>query len=312
MSLDSVDVKEYRRLALGSCPDSWGVWFADDPLQTPWTRFLDELASVGYEWLELGPYGYLPTDPEKLRDEIGRRGLRVSGGTVDGFGRLHDKADFPKIAERTLAVAHLTRSQGADNVIFVPTPGYRDDVTGAFREPRELSEDGWKTLVESANELGKMVREETGARLHYHPHVDAYVENQQQIERFLEETNPEYVSLCLDTGHIAFRHGDNVQLIKRFPDRIGYVHIKQMNPEVIAATERDDLPFGQAVKLGASVEAPLGVPAIVPILDALSEVDAEFFCIVEQDMYPCDFDAPRPAAQRTRDYLAGVGLGGSR
>ncbi len=53
---------EQRRLRLGSCPDSWGVWFADDPRQTPWNRFLDELAGVGYEWLELGPYGYLPTD----------------------------------------------------------------------------------------------------------------------------------------------------------------------------------------------------------------------------------------------------------
>jgi hypothetical protein len=31
------------RLLLGSCPDSWGVWYADDPLQTPWSRFLDEL-----------------------------------------------------------------------------------------------------------------------------------------------------------------------------------------------------------------------------------------------------------------------------
>ena len=24
-----------HRLLLGSCPDSWGVWFADDPRQTP-------------------------------------------------------------------------------------------------------------------------------------------------------------------------------------------------------------------------------------------------------------------------------------
>src|SRR5207247_10383187 len=67
------------RLALGSCPDSWGVWFADDPLQTPWQRFLDELADVGYRWLELGPYGYLPTDPGQLTEELDKRGLRVSG-----------------------------------------------------------------------------------------------------------------------------------------------------------------------------------------------------------------------------------------
>jgi inosose dehydratase len=38
------------RLRLGSCPDSWGVWFADDPAQTPWQRFLDELAEAGYRY----------------------------------------------------------------------------------------------------------------------------------------------------------------------------------------------------------------------------------------------------------------------
>ena len=42
------------KLVLGSCPDSWGVWFADDPKQTPWTPFLDELADVGYEPLGAG------------------------------------------------------------------------------------------------------------------------------------------------------------------------------------------------------------------------------------------------------------------
>src|SRR5258705_3716920 len=68
------------RLLLGSCPDSWGVWFANDPLQTPWQRFLDEISQVGYEWLELGPYGYRPTDPNQLSDEIQKRRLKVAGG----------------------------------------------------------------------------------------------------------------------------------------------------------------------------------------------------------------------------------------
>ena len=68
------------RLRLGTAPDSWGVWFADDPRQLPWAQFLDEAARTGYEWIELGPYGYLPTSPGQLRDELGRRGLRLSGG----------------------------------------------------------------------------------------------------------------------------------------------------------------------------------------------------------------------------------------
>ena len=89
-----------RRLRLGSCPDSWGVWFADDPRQTPWDRFLDELAAAGYQWLELGPYGYLPTDPARLRDELGQRGLKVAGGTMHGLSGLHRAEDYPAILTR--------------------------------------------------------------------------------------------------------------------------------------------------------------------------------------------------------------------
>ena len=50
-------------LYLGSAPDSWGIWFPEDEHQVSYTRFLDELAQAGYTWLELGPYGHLPTDP---------------------------------------------------------------------------------------------------------------------------------------------------------------------------------------------------------------------------------------------------------
>ncbi len=58
-------------ILVGSAPDSWGVWFPDDPNQTPYTRFLDEVAASGYQWIELGPFGYLPTDPETARRRTG-------------------------------------------------------------------------------------------------------------------------------------------------------------------------------------------------------------------------------------------------
>src|SRR5437762_7978010 len=58
------------KLRVGVAPDSWGIWFASDPLQTPWQRYLDEVAEAGYEYTELGPYGYLPTDPATLRGEL--------------------------------------------------------------------------------------------------------------------------------------------------------------------------------------------------------------------------------------------------
>jgi inosose dehydratase len=69
------------KVVIGTAPDSWGIWFADDPNQTPADRFLDEVVQAGYEWIEIGAYGYLSTDPAKLRDDLSSRRLKVSGGT---------------------------------------------------------------------------------------------------------------------------------------------------------------------------------------------------------------------------------------
>jgi inosose dehydratase len=299
-----------RRLALGSCPDSWGVWFADDPRQPPWQRFLDELAGVGYEWLELGPYGYLPTDPARLSDELDRRGLTVAGGTMHGESGLHRRGDWPAIEAKTRKVAELTAAVGGRHVVFVPVPGYRDDTTGAYLEPAELTGEEWTTMVRAADELGRIVAGDYGVALQFHPHADSHVETQDQTERFLADTDPRYVNLCLDTGHLAYRGADSVELIRRYPERIGYVHIKQMDPDVVARAEREDLAFGQAVALGASCEPPAGLPDVPSVVAALSELDTEMFVVVEQDMYPVDFEVPAPIAARTRDYLRTVGVGG--
>lgn len=297
------------QLRLGTCPDSWGVWFADDPLQTPWHRFLDEVAAVGYEWLELGPYGYLPTDPARLAGELASRGLKVAGGTMHGHSGLHRPGDLPGILTAARRVAGLTAALGATELVFVPVPGYRDDKTGGWLEAAELDAQQWRTLVSATNQLGKMLAEEYGLRLEFHPHADSHVETQAQTERFLEETDPRYVSLCLDTGHLAYRHADSVAIIRRYPERIGYVHIKQMDPAVVGQADRDGLAFGQAVALGASCEPPAGEPAIEEVARALAGLGRDLFVVVEQDMYPVQFDVPKPIAQRTREYLLGVGIG---
>lgn len=297
------------RLTLGTAPDSWGVWYADDPAQTPWQRCLDEVARAGYQWLELGPYGYFPTDPRRLVDEFAARGVRLAGGTVHGVGGLHDPRLWDAALDKTRKVAALTRALNATDLVFVPVPGYRDDNTGAYVEPAELDADGWRTLVRSSDELGKIIAEEYGVRVHYHEHADSHVETQAQIERFLDDTDPRYTSLCLDTGHVAYRAGDSVALIRRSPDRVGYVHIKQVDADIARVAAAEGIPFGQAVKRGVCVEPPTGVPSIDSVVSALAELKRDLFVVVEQDLYPCAFDVPLPIAERTREYLASMGLG---
>jgi inosose dehydratase len=294
------------RLRLGSCPDSWGVWFPDDPRQTPWQRFLDELAQAGYRWLELGPYGYLPTDPARLRDEVDRRGLAVSGQAV--FGALHDPARWESDLRDARQVADLVTAMGARHMVLLPA-GFRD-LEGSWLGPRELDEPGWRTLVERTSELGRVLADEYGVAAVFHPHADSYVGTQAQIERFLDETDPAAVNLCLDTGHVAYYRGDNLELIRRYPDRIGYLHLKQADPAVVAQVEAEDLWFAEAVRRGAMCEPPKGEPDIEALLEAVDRhLEGERFAIVEQDLYPCDPDEPLPIATRTCTYLRQLGVG---
>jgi inosose dehydratase len=138
------------------------------------------------------------------------------------------------------------------------------------------------------------------------------VDTQDTVERFLEETDSAYVNLCLDTGHISYCGGDNLELIRNYPDRIGYVHLKQVDPKVLEEVEAEDLSVDEAVRRGAFVEPPYGVPELPPVLEALAGLKVDVFAIVEQDMYPCAPDVPLPIAERTLAYLESHGGGESR
>ena len=85
-------------IQIGSAPDSWGVWFPSDPKQTPWQRFLDEIAEAGYEWTELGPYGYLPTDLPTLRAELDPPRAQGVRGVRDGPPRRPGRLARPRTA----------------------------------------------------------------------------------------------------------------------------------------------------------------------------------------------------------------------
>ncbi|MBO0517822.1 sugar phosphate isomerase/epimerase family protein, partial [Streptomyces beijiangensis] len=65
-------------------------------------------------------------------------------------------------------------------------------------------------------------------------HADTHIDTEENVTRFLDATDPAHVSLCLDTGHYAYCGGDSVQLIKTYGERIGYLHLKQVDPAVLA------------------------------------------------------------------------------
>lgn len=291
---------------VGSAPDSWGIWFADDPRQTPWHRYLDEVRAAGYAWTELGPYGYLPTDPDVLRRELDRRGLKVAGTAI--MTNLEDPASWPEVERQLLGAGALLQTLGAEYLVLIDGT-YTNLFTGALIEPRRLDADAWARLVETSNRVGRIARERFGLTTVFHPHAETHVEDEDQIEAFLEQTDPALVSLCFDTGHHAYRGGDPIAFTRKWHARIPYLHLKSVDGELQRRVLAEQIPFARAVEMGLFYEPSAGVVDFIAFRDLLRDLDYRGFAIVEQDMYPAPFDKPLPIAARTRAYLRDLGLG---
>jgi inosose dehydratase len=288
-------------ITIGTAPDSWGVWFPSDPEQVPPEVFLREVAEAGYEWIELGPYGYLPSDAAKLSEQLDEYGLGVLAGTV--FEHLHRHDSWDDVWTQVTNVAALTQAVGGKHIVVIPEV-WRHHKTGEPVENRELTDEQWKQKTSGLDELGRRILEEYGLHVQFHSHADSHVGYQPDIERLLDSTNPKWVNLCFDTGHIAYYGGDCLELIRKYPDRIGYLHLKQINPQVVAQVLDKDLSFPEAVRMGAMIEPPLGVPDMPALLAAVSTLDRDIEGIIEHDLYPCPPDLPLPIAQRTKTYLS--------
>lgn len=293
-------------MKIGSAPDSWGVWFPSDPKQIPWDRYLDEVAEAGYEWTELGPYGYLPTDIPTLRRELSKRRLKVAATAV--MGHLEDPGAWPQFEKQILGAAEaLAAVEGAFLILIDDV--YSDLWTGKLLRPKRLGEEEWKRLIDRTHQVADIARDRFGLVLTFHPHAETHVEYEEQIERFLAETDPARVFLCFDTGHHAYRGGDPIAFMRRHHRRIPYLHLKSVDPAVRARVQAEDLPFATAVAEGVFCEPSHGAVEFLTFRDLLREIGYDGFATVEQDMYPAPFDKPLPIARRTREYLREIGIG---
>ena len=299
---------EYPQLRLGTAPDSWGVWNPGlDPLQTPWTRYLDEVQAAGYRYSELGPYGYLPTDPGVIRDEYAKRGLTLTGGTV--FVALHKGKDALAQAKADCDAEMATIGPlGARHLVILPE-GYTD-FDGNLTASPTLTDDEWTALTSGMSELGRYVADEHGAVLVFHTHADSNVGTQEEIARFLDRTDPATVRLCLDTGHVAYCGADNLAHHPRLPERASATSTSSRSTRRSGSACVDErLGFAPAVRLGVMVEPPLGDPDMPAVLAALG--GARPGPVLHRRAGPVPVRPDRPAADRDPDPRVLRGTAGS-
>ena len=296
----------YAKLTIGVCPDQWGVWFPHDPQQIPWDVALAQMAQAGFSIMETGPHGYFPTNPRLLKAVMDEYGFEVVAGT--GWGILHKAEAWPETERLFRSIGEAHALVGSQFVVHLP-PMFRDEKTGAYTDDKVLSAEAWNLYINNANRLGKIMKSDYGMKMVLHPHGDSHIETPEDIDRVFQATDPEYVGFCLDTGHIVYGGGDPMEIARKYPERIEYVHIKAMDPVVVKRAHDEDWPFVKANLSGCSVAPPAGLPPMPDLIETLADLDKELYVICEQDMYGCAQDYPLPNAIKTREYLASLGLG---
>jgi inosose dehydratase len=288
---------------VGAGSDAWGIWHASHPAQIPWERYLDEVAEAGFRLVEPGLYGFCPSGPATMRRALADRGLAVPGGTF--FADLLQMPDSALDHGFALTVDWLA-AIGAGFVVLLDA-FWRDPETGAARGPARLDAAAWDRMTGRLHRLGAAASE-AGLRLVFHPHCDATIETEADIETLLARTDPGLVGLCLDTGHHLYSGGDPVTFYRRHAARIPYLHLKSMNAGMLATVRREGLPWARAVARGVTDELMRGAVDIRAFAAEMQAADYAGVAIFEQDMFPCDPAVPLPLARRTRAWLESLGF----
>lgn len=285
-------------IKIGTAPDSWGVWFPQNEKQIPWERCLNEMAESGYEGIELGPWGYLPNDYDQLKEELDKRNLKLTATTL--IGDLTSNSKTIEMIALLDEMAELQLRFPTAKYVVLIDDCYTDLFTGELIRPQVLKNGEWDKFIHNINQIKNHAKAKYGLEVLFHPHAETHVETEEQIERFLNDTD---INLCLDTGHHAYAGGDPVDFMRKHHNRIPYLHIKNCDLKVREKMQKEGWSFAKAVSEGIICEPELGVVDMQAFFKVLHDIDFNGWAIVEQDMYPAPFEKPFPIAKRTREYL---------
>jgi inosose dehydratase len=267
-------------------------------------RVLGEMVESGLSATELGPDGYLPTDPGELQDYLAPFGLSIVGGFVPALLYRPDRIDAQ--LEYVTRAARQLASTGSKVLVLGPSshhPGYDTSV--------DMDTDEWTTFLVNLRRLQGIVGD-AGLETALHPHWGMAIETGRHIERLLDSSS---VGLCLDTGHVYLAGTDPVEIARAARGRVLHVHLKDVDPERAARVRSGEVPFREAVIDGLFVPLGKGAVDIAGVIEVLEEDGYRGWHVLEQDVSlkgePPIGSGPKADAIDSVAYLRGLAGAGA-
>lgn len=301
-----------NQIKIANAPCSWGVLEFDlEGDSFGYAQVLDEITETGYTGTELGDWGFMPTDPKQLHEEIGRRNLNLLGAFVPVA--FSDEAAHAEGLERALRTAALMHDAGYKNafIILADNNGsveYRVKNAGRINGDGGLNDQQMKVFACGVEKIARAIKEQYGMRTVFHHHAAGYIETPKEIDALMRLTNSDLVGLCFDTGHYRFGGGaDLIATMEKYWDRIWHVHFKDFSATVKSAADKNDWDYFAAVKNGVFCELGKGSVPFSEIKEFLQNKNYKGWIVVEQDVLP-GMGQPKQCAANNRNYLHTIGL----
>ncbi|WP_404407825.1 sugar phosphate isomerase/epimerase family protein [Jeotgalibacillus malaysiensis] len=149
---------------------------------------------------------------------------------------------------------------------------------GAVRAKGNTEQD--YVLLGQGLDQAREIIEKHGLIASYHPHLGSMVETPEQIDKIFSLTS---IPFCPDLAHLAAGGGNPLEIVKKYYERIHYIHLKDLK-------DSEFVPLGQ------------GTLALDDIIQFLKSKDFNGEWLVEIDGFSGD---PEEACKISYEFLEG-------
>ena len=212
-----------------------------------------------------------------------------------------------------LDAAHRTaralKAQGARQMVLIDSISPRRAPTaGRPDEAEQMDAAEWSAFRDRIATVAKLGSEDYGLEVSIHAHAAGFIDFEPELERLLNEVDSSLLGICFDTGHHAYAGFSPVGFLRRWLDRVSYLHFKDIDPEVRARVVENRTGFYEACGQGIFCNLGRGEVPFDEVHRLLIERGWHGWATVEQDCDPALAQSPLSDARANRDYLHSLGF----
>ena len=290
-----------EKVKLGIAPIAWtNDDMPDLGKENTFEQCVSEMALAGFTGSEVG--NKYPRDTEVLKKALQLRGMEICNQWFSCF--LITKP-FEEVEREFRSQLAYLKTMGAK---IIGASEQSHSVQGMLDTPifghkYVMNDEEWDVFCKGMNRLGRIAKEEYGISLTFHHHMGTVVQDEAEVDRMMENTDAEYVSLLFDTGHFAYCGVDPPKMVKKYAGRIKHVHLKDIRKEVVEKVKAENLSFLDGVRLGTFTVPGDGCIDFEPIFKVLEESGYEGYMLVEAEQDPAKAN-PLEYAMKARKFIA--------